>query len=212
VPGVADRFTGFPLEALEFLEDLELHNERAWFHAHKDSYDRACKEPMEKLLAELTARYGAGKIFRIHRDIRFSKDKTPYKTYVSATFGGGSYLSLSPGGFYVGTGGYMLDGTRLARYREAVAADAPGKDLEKIAAALAKKGYDVGGHGEMKVVPRGFPRDHERADLLRQKSVFVGKSFAIEPWLATRKAMDRVHKVITDARPMTDWIAAYVDS
>lgn len=209
-PAAPAPFDGFPAEAIEFLEDLELHNERDWFHAHKDVYDQSCRMPMEALLAQLGALYGEGKMFRIHRDVRFSKDKTPYKTYLSGTFGAG-YLSLSPGGFYVGSGGYMLERDRLARYRDAVAAEAPGRELEKLTAALTKKGYDVGGHGEMKVVPRGFARDHPRADLLRQKSVFVGRSFDIGAWLATREPLTRVKKVIADAGPMNDWLRRHVD-
>lgn len=203
---MADRFSGFPMEAVEFLEDLELHNERGWFHARKDVYERTCRHPMELLLAELEPRYGGGKMFRIQRDVRFSKDKTPYKTYISASFGGG-YLSLSPEAFYVATGSYMLDREPLARYREAAAADDSGAELARIIAALKKKGYEVGGHGELKVVPRGFPRDHPRADLLRQKSVLIAKRHEIEPWLATRKVLTAIDKVLRDAKPMNDWLA-----
>jgi len=206
-----ERFKGFPVAAHEFLEDLEMHNERAWFHEHKDLYERACRRPMELLLAELAPLHGAGRVYRIQRDVRFSNDKTPYKTFVAASFGNG-YLSLSPAGFYVGTGGWMLEPPLLTRYREAAADDKAGPALERIIATLRKKGYDVGGHGELKVVPRGYPRDHPRAELLKQKSVLVGRTFPIESWLATRKTIDRINKVLTDAGAMNEWLATHVVS
>ena len=205
------RFEGFPEEAAAFLAELEAHNERPWFQSRKEVYERTCREPMELLLVELDEIFGAGesKVYRIHRDVRFSKDKTPYKTYQAAHFAAG-YLSLSRDGLYVGTGAYMLGGPSLERYRRAVADDRAGEQLVKIVAALAKQRYAVEGHDDaLKVVPRGFPRDHPRAELLKQKSVLVGKSLTPRE-VTTRQVVDRIKKVVADVKPLTDWLAANV--
>ena len=205
------RFEGFAAGAVEFLAKLEANNERAWFHANKDVYERTCREPMERLLVELDRVFGAGgsKVYRIQRDIRFSKDKTPYKTFQAAHFARG-YLSLSPDGLYVGTGAYMMDSGTLEQYRRAVADDRTGEELVAITHRLRKKGYAVEGHGDaLKTVPRGYPRDHPRGELLKQKSVVVGATIPAGD-LNGRKVIDRVKRVITDVTPLTDWLAAHV--
>ena len=205
------KFEGFPPEATEFLAKLEANNNREWFHAHKADYERACKVPMELLLDDLDQKFGTGssKVFRIHRDIRFSKDKTPYKTYQAAHFAAG-YLSLGVDGLYIGTGAYMMDSPTLARYRNAVTADHTGEQLVKLSAALRKKGYTIEGHGDaLKTVPRGYDKDHPRAELLKEKSVLVGRNF--DPGeISSPKLPDRIAKVVTDVKPLTDWLAAHV--
>ena len=177
---MATRFTGFPPEAIEFFEDLEMNNERQWFHANKSTYEQACRAPMEALIAELEPEFGAGKIFRINRDTRFSADKTPYKTRISATVEGG-YMSLSPDGLYVGVGRYMPDSSWVARFREAVAEDASGKELEDIVSEIERKGYEVWTHDMLKTAPKGYARDHPRIRLLRHKDLGMGKQFGVEP-------------------------------
>lgn len=204
------RFSGFPAEALDFLEDLEANNTRAWFQDHRDVYERACRAPMQALLAELEPEFGTGRIFRINRDIRFSADKSLYKTHVSATVPSG-YISLSPqSGLYVGFGGYMLDGDALTRFREAVAADASGTELDRIASSLERSGYELGSHGSLKSAPKGYPKDHPRVRFLRMKGLHAGKSLEPGPWLSTRKALERVRKVLADAKPLNTWLDRYV--
>src|SRR5689334_11681880 len=170
------KFTGFPPEAVEFLEKLEANNNRDWFKANKKTYDEAIVEPMELLLVELDDRFGSGssKVFRIYRDVRFSKDKTPYKTWQAAHFAAG-YLSLNADGLYMGTGAYMMDSPMVARYRNAIADDKTGTEFVKLTAAIRKKGYTVEGHGDaLKRVPPGFDKDHPRGELLKEKSVLAG--------------------------------------
>ena len=208
---MANSFKGFPPDATEFLAKLEANNEREWFHAHKADYERAVKAPMEQLLDDLDEKFGTGqsKVFRIQRDIRFSKDKTPYKTWQAAHFAAG-YLSLNIDGLYVGTGAYMLDGPTLARYRDAVADDRSGTELVKTQASLAKKGYVVEGHGDaLKTVPRGYDKEHPRGELLKQKSILVGTTIAPEA-LNTPKVVTTITKFVKDVTPLTDWLAANV--
>src|SRR3954447_13047645 len=157
--GVA--FSGFPVEAFEFYEKLEADNSKAFWQSHKDVYDRACRRPMEELFAALEADYGGpAKIFRPNRDVRFSADKSPYKTSVSG-HNSRAYISLSADGLYVGGGGYMYEPPALAAFRAAVADDKTGPELEKIVAALEKKAYEIGGEA-LKSAPRGYRNDHPR--------------------------------------------------
>ena len=119
---------------------------------------------------------GADRLTRINRDMRFARDKSPYHTRIS-TVVRGCYLSLSADGLYVGTGLYMPEPPTLRRLREAIAADASGRKLVSLVAALRRKGYDVGTHESVASAPRGFSADHPRLDLLRMKDIHAGKMF-----------------------------------
>jgi uncharacterized protein (TIGR02453 family) len=206
---VADRFTGFPKDGLRFLDELEVNNNRDWFLAHRATYDKACREPMEALLAELEPKYGPGKLFRINRDIRFSPDKSPYKTHLGAVIGRHAYISLSPESFFVGGGGHMLEGTTLTHFRTAVAADKSGRQLERIVAGLERRGYNIGGEA-LKSAPKGYSNDHPRIRLLRYKGVTMGKQFPpTAAWVSSRKAIDRITAVLDDGRELFDWFDRY---
>jgi uncharacterized protein (TIGR02453 family) len=202
-------FKGFGKDAIEFFDKLEANNDRVWFQANKATYQRACREPMEALLAELEPALGEGRIFRINRDTRFSADKSPYKTNIAAHVGD-YYLSLSPEGLYVGTGLYMPEPPALARYREAVAADAPGRALEKIVGALEKKGYEAHSHDQLKSAPKGYTPEHPRIRFLRMKGIVMGRGWAPGTWLSTRKAFERIKTATSDLKPFTAWLAKHV--
>lgn len=206
---MAGRFTGFPPDAIDFFEDLGANNNREWFQAHKDVYERACREPMLQLTSELEPRLGQARISRINRDIRFSGDKSPYKTHVAAGIGG-YYIHLSKAGLYVGTGIYKPDPPVLARLRSAIDRDASGRKLRTIVTSLRRKGYEVETHERLAKAPRGYSTDHPRVDLLRMKDMFAGKKFAPGPWLSTRKAFERVRRVMTDVTPFRDWLQLHV--
>jgi uncharacterized protein (TIGR02453 family) len=202
-------FEGWPVEAVEFYEGLEADNTKTYWHAHKQVYERAVKEPMEELLAELEPEFGAGRVFRPNRDTRFSKDKAPYKLNCAAHLPGG-YLSFSADGLFVGSGLYMPDPAQLARFRAAVADDDSGPELERTVAALRKQAYEVSAHQVLKTAPKGFPKDHARIALLRYKGVVMSKSWPVGAWLGTRKAKERVVKCLEAAGPLNSWIATHV--
>ena len=125
-------FTGWPVEAVEFYEGLQADNSKVYWAAHKTVYENCVRAPMEQLLAELAEEFGAGKLFRPYRDVRFSADKTPYKTTCSATLGSGTgqaYVSFSADALSVGGGLYMPDPATLQRYRIAVDRDKSGTEL-----------------------------------------------------------------------------------
>jgi uncharacterized protein (TIGR02453 family) len=202
-------FKGWPVEAVEFYEGLEADNTKTYWHEHKQAYERVVKAPMEALLAELEADFGAGRVFRPYRDTRFSKDKTPYKLNCAAHLPGG-YVSFSADGLFVGSGLYMPDPAQLARFRAAVADDESGSELESIVTALRNDSYEVSAHEVLKTQPKGFPKDHPRVELLRYKGIVMSKSWPVGAWLGTRKAKDRVVTCLDAARPLNAWVASYV--
>jgi uncharacterized protein (TIGR02453 family) len=203
------KFKGWPVTALEFYEGLEADNSKVYWTDNKQIYERDVRAPMEALLAELSEEFGEGKIFRPYRDVRFSADKSPYKTAMGATVGDG-YVQISAEGLFVGSGMYHLMPDQLQRYRAAVAEDSTGKQLESIAASLRKSGLDVHGTDPLKTAPRGFSKDHPRVEMLCYKGIIAAKSFPVNPWLGTAKAKTEVVKVLRKAGPLNEWLAGNV--
>ena len=203
-------FTGWPAEALEFYEGLEADNTRTYWQAHKAEYDECVRAPMLALLDDLAPTWGAGKIFRPYRDVRFSADKTPYKTHIGALLEGGGYVQLSAEGLATGCGIWHMEADSLRRFRDAVAADRSGEELTTIVASLARKGIEVISRESLKTVPRGYDRDHPRADLLKHKGLAAWKHWPVEPWLGTAKARANVEKFLDAARPLRDWLRGNV--
>ena len=202
-------FRGWPIEAVEFYEGLEADNSKVFWQEHKTVYERQVKAPMEELLTELADEFGEGKLFRPYRDVRFSADKTPYKTTCAATLGRG-YVAFSADGLSVGSGLYMPEPATLTRFRAAVDADDTGTELAVIVADLHRAGYQTMAHEELKTAPRGFPKDHPRIELLRHKGIAMMKSWPVGAWLGTRKAKDRVVTALRAAAPLNEWLARHV--
>jgi uncharacterized protein (TIGR02453 family) len=203
-------FRGWPAEALEFYEGLEADNSKAYWTAHKDVYEQQVYAPMAELIRELEPEFGAGKVFRPYRDVRFSADKVPYKTNIGATLERGGYIQLSATGLAAGNGMYMMAPDQLDRYRRAVDDDAIGEQLRALMAQMGRKGIDVGGHDELKTAPRGYPRDHPRVDLLRYKGVVAWKEWPVAAWLGTAAAKRRVVEFMRTSRPLTEWLDTWV--
>ena len=207
----APSFRGFPREAFGFFEQLARNNNRAWFQARKDVYEATCREPMKQLIDELGADPDNSKVSRINRDLRFSRDKAPYRTYVAAGFDG-NYISLSAAGVFVGAGLYRPEGPALSRFRDAVDDDESGRALQKIVSGLRRKRYDVSTHESLANAPRGYPADHPRVELLRMKGLYAGKTFPPAAWLSTPRALPRIGQVVKDVRPLVQWLRAHVGS
>ena len=150
-------FKGWPAEALEFYEGLEVDNSRLYWAENKVVYERAAYAPMAALLYDLAEEFGDGRIFRPYRDVRFSADKSPYKTNIAATIGTG-YVHLSADGLMAGAGMYHLAADQLERYRHAVADEGTGPPLEALTSGLRKARIDVHGTDPLKTVPRGYPK------------------------------------------------------
>ena len=202
-------FSGFQPDAIQFLADLAANNERDWFQPRKAEFERLLKTPLEDLCVALEEQFRARDIplhadpvkspFRIYRDTRFSKDKSPYKTHLAASFGwagdgvdaaagrshtenvhaSGGYFHLQPGEIYVGGGVWHPDSAWLTAFRQRIVDNLAG--FQAIVEAPEFKGEfgKVGDDGEsLKRVPPGFPADHPAADLLRLKNVTFGRRLA----------------------------------
>ncbi len=198
-------FDGWPAEALEFYAGLEDDNSKSYWTSHKPVYEAAVLRPMTELLELLAPEFGPPKIFRPYRDLRFSPDKTPYKTHIGATVGGAAYVQLSADGLSAGTGRWQLDPAELARYRAAVAAMSTGGDLESIIAVIEKAGHEVHGHGTLKTAPRGYPPDHPRIGLLRHKGLTAWQHWTPAPWLRTASAATRLQSFFRTGAAVCDW-------
>ena len=198
-------FSGWPEEALDFYDGLAADNSKTYWTAHKQVYDAAVLRPMTELVEELAPEFGEAKIFRPYRDIRFSKDKTPYKTHIGALVGRG-YVQFSAQGLAVGNGMYGMAPDQLDRYRQAVARDRTGGELEDAIAAIEKEGIGVSGRDVLKSVPRGYPADHPRIGLLRYKGVVAWKEWPVGSWLETGAARDQVAGFLRTTRPLSAWL------
>lgn len=203
-------FSGWPAEALEFYEGLAADNSKSYWTAHKAVYDEAVHAPMVALLAELEGEFGPGRIFRPYRDLRFSADKTPYKTAIGATLADGGYIQLSASGLAAGSGMYHMAADQIERYRRAVADDRTGGDLRAIIAEAGRNKIGINGHHSLKTTPRGYPRDHPRADLLRHKGLIAWREWPAAAWLGTPAAKNRVATFLRGAQPLCGWLDKHV--
>jgi uncharacterized protein (TIGR02453 family) len=204
-------FGGWPDEALEFYEGLAADNTKTYWTKHKQTYDSCVLGPMTELVAELAPEFGEGKIFRPYRDVRFSKDKTPYKTHIGAMVGHG-YVQFSAQGLAAGQGMYHLEPAQLERYRQAVAEDRTGTELTKVIAEVEGHGLEVHGRDALKSAPRGYPADHPRIDLLRYKGLIAWQEWPAAAWLGTAAAADRITGFLRAAHPLSTWLAEHVGS
>ena len=203
-------FSGWPEEALDFYDGLEVDNSKSYWTEHKAVYEHKILRPMTELTEELAAEFGEPKIFRPYRDVRFSKDKSPYKTHIGAVIGDTGYIQLSAEGLGVGAGMWQMGPEHLARYREAVVSDGRGADLEQLIAVIEKADVTVHGHDALKSAPRGYPADHPRVALLRYKGLTAWKQWPVEPWLETAAAKDRIISFFRTVEPLCSWLTTHV--
>lgn len=213
-----DAFRGFEPSVREWFLGLEAENTRAYFARTRSFYEVAIREQMHALLAELADRFGGEvKLFRQHRDVRFSRDKSPYKTNTYGILRGsphalqGLYASISASGLVAGSGYHVMTGDQLERYREAVADDRRGPELERRAAAAEAAGLELWS-ARLATAPRGCPRDHPRIDLLRRKSLALGATlpFGRGAGIDREAGLRFVADTWSAAAPVTAWLDAHV--
>jgi uncharacterized protein (TIGR02453 family) len=206
-------FTGFPPAAFEFYDGLEADNSRAFWQANKATFEDAVKAPMLALCEEL-ADVGPFHVFRPYNDLRFAKNRPPYKTqqgaYCESEGGAGHYFHLGADGMTVAVGYYSMAKDQLERFRAAVDDEASGEEIERVVAALAKKGYSIGAMEELKSAPRGYAKDHPRVELLRRKGLTAGRHFPPSSWMHTKKAVAKIRETWSGAAPMCAWLDAHV--
>lgn len=201
-------FAGFPAAALDFYDDLEVDNTRSFWESHQAVYAESVRTPMTALCAALAPEFGDAKVFRPHRDVRFARDKSPYKTHQGAFVATGPstgwYVELSARGVLTAAGFYEADSARLAAYRAAVDGRR-GARLARILTDLAAAGWEVGGD-RLKTRPRGWPADHPRIDLLRHRSLTVSRSHGFDPVIHTPALADVVRADWRATEPLVDWL------
>ncbi len=207
-------FAGFPVAALDFYDDLEVDNTKSYWEKHKDTWVTAVKEPMTALTAALAPEFGDAKVFRPYRDVRFAKDKTPYKTHQGAFVGAGPstgwYVQVSAQGVRTGAGFYRAEAPALAAIRAAIDEELTGTELEGILDSLRAEGFEIGGE-TLKTTPRGFTADHPRIELLRHKSLSAGRSLGFEPVIHTPELLEVVRDDWRAMRPLVEWVSARTD-
>jgi len=203
-------FRGWRSEALEFYEGLSADNSKTFWTGHQAVYETQVRAPMVELLGALEPEFGSGKIFRPYRDVRFSADKSPYKTHLGAWLEGGCYLQLSADGLAAGCGMFHLTPDQLDRYRHAVADDGTGTELTGLVAAIEHAGIAVHGRDSLKTVPRGYPKDHPRLDLLRHKGIATWQEWPPAAWLGTAAAKNRIVEFLRAGRPLRHWLDVHV--
>lgn len=211
-------FKGFGEHAIDFYDGLAVDNSKPYWEDHKKVYDADIRAPMEALLAELEKEFatdfGSAKVFRPHRDVRFAKDKSPYKTNCGGVIeqgrgAGAYYVEVSSAGLRVGGGCFHLASDQIARYRVAVADDIRGRALRRILDKLRRGSWEIKGD-QLKTRPREYLGDHPRIDLLRHRSVYAVKIWEPDDVLHERACLTRVRKAWREIRAFNDWAADHV--
>lgn len=212
-------FSGFSEDAVQFLKDLKANNKREWFNANKQIYEAEIKKPAEAFcdavaedLETLTGRAHTAKIFRIHRDVRFSKDKTPYNTHLHIGFMPASDMTTPPCWFFgldtekltLGTGIFAFEKQQLEMFRERVAGS-DGSDLAKLLDKLEANGMRISG-AELKRVPAGYPKEHPQADLLCRKGLSAWVDLGGPDQATSSDLVKSCRRSFKQLKPVFDWL------
>ncbi len=218
----------FAPDLLDFLQDLEVHNEREWFEANRDRYEQDVRGPVlafveevreplrSRVSAHLTAdaRKQGGSMFRIHRDVRFSNDKSPYKTHVGTFFAHergrdvvapGVYLHLEPGNCFIGAGCYRPPTPALKVLRQAMVEDPDAWVAARDAVVSPRNAWSFGGDSLVRA-PKGFATDHPLIEDLNRTSCIVSRPLT-EAQVTGSGFVDRFVGLAEEARPLLAWIA-----
>lgn len=211
-------FAGFPRGLFTFFEGLGRDDSTQYWNANKAVWEDQVRGPMLALLAELADEFGPMRMFRPNRDLRFSKDKSPYKLWTGATSesravgGTGYYLQVSAAGLVTGYGAMAMARDQLQRFRAALDDETSGREFDDLRTALANQSLPVscGVEPPLKRVPPGYPATHPRAELLRWKGAAVVREDERADWLHTPAALATIREVWRGAQPLREWLGTYV--
>lgn len=222
-----EHFSGFADAEATFFHQLSANQDRTWFLAHKEAFEAGWNRPMALLLADVGAAIdgaypdcdlGAPKLFRIYRDVRFGKDKSPYKTHTGGLIMARSRRAESvtevPIALYfqAGTetfaaaGQYMMTSDALQRFRAAVLDEKRGPELVKLLERLRKQGFEPGAYEMLAKVPRGMDSTHPRAELLRHKGLIVRFPAVPLAQLTEAALVDWLAEHARKAAPLVRWL------
>jgi uncharacterized protein (TIGR02453 family) len=223
-------FSGFPNGTLDFLRGLAKNNKKAWFEAHREEYETFYVETAKAFVSAIgprlqkiskTVHYEPrvnGSIFRINRDVRFSKDKTPYKPHLDLWFWEGDdrgwetpgfFFRLEPTKLILGAGMHQFSKEKLERYRKAVVDDRAGRALVKLKNELERDGCKIGGVAR-KTVPRGFDPAHPRASFLLHEGLHATFESAVPRTIKTPAFVDECVERYKAAAPISKWLSEHV--
>ncbi len=209
-------FAGFGPEVHAFFTGLEADNRRAYFSVHRDVFEASVRGQLQAMLSELAGALGGDtKLFRPNRDVRFSRDKSPYKTntyglVLGAPLGPhGLYVSISADGLVAGSGYHVMARDQLERYRAGVDDEGRGSELARRADGAQRAGLELWGES-LATAPRGYPRDHARIELLRRRSLAVGARHPCPDGIGRDAALRFVTDTWRAAAPVTGWLDAHV--
>jgi uncharacterized protein (TIGR02453 family) len=222
-------FTGFPKQTLEFLRGLERNNDKKWFDAHRKDYDDHLIAPARAFVSAMGARLQQKvpgiqadprtnkSIFRINRDTRFSKDKSPYKTNLAIMFWEGDRKRMECPSFYfhleadklmLGAGLYMFQKDQLAEYRRSVDDRKLAGRLEKALKGHVKRSCEATHIEPYKRVPRGFDPGHPRAELLKLKGLTLGDEGRLPKALHSARFLDYAYRRFEKMAALHEWLVA----
>lgn len=204
---------GIPADAVAFYRELAETNTREWWSANSDRYAAHVRGPMQDLLDALADEFGEGSPYRPQRDLRFSRDKSPYKDHqgalVQAAAGMGYYVQVSANGLLTGAGYLPKGPDQLTRLRAAIDAPATGQELDDLLDRLDAAGFDLKAEA-LKTRPRGVDPDHPRLDLMRLKHIIVVRRHGEVEWMSTPELVERVRSDWRTVRPLVGWLVAHV--
>ncbi len=210
------RFEGFGPKVTKWFKGLEADNSREYFAANRDFFEASIRDQLDALLTELSDEFGGEvKMFRQNRDIRFSPDKSPYKTntygvlYGSDIAAEGLYTSISARGLVAGSGYHVMARDQLDRYREGVGDGTYGPELSELVEKAERAGLQLWGE-RLATAPRGYPKDHERIELLRRKSLSLGATLRSGRGISRADGLKFVTETWRAAAPVTGWLDAHV--
>ncbi len=220
------QFNGFPKDCVEFYSELTRNNDKIWFEKNREWFDESVMAPAREFVAvmgqrlktiapEVNADPRVNKsLFKIHRDTRFSPDKTPFKTHLGIMFWEGVrkrmecscfYFHLEPPDLMVGCGIYMFPKPHLAEYRDSVVHPKHGSRLVKAILEAKQSGFDIGGM-HYKKTPRGFDPEHEYSAYLLHNGLTVGTRSAIPNALSSSKILDFCFERFEKMAPVHRWL------
>ncbi|HEX4725525.1 MAG TPA: DUF2461 domain-containing protein [Pseudonocardiaceae bacterium] len=214
---VAGRFTGFGEHAIDFYDGLNADNSKAYWTDNRETYESDVRAPMQALLDDMIAEFGdfgTSKIFRPYRDVRFGKDKTPYKTHCGAVVepargAGAFYVQLSSDGLLMAGGSFHTSPDQLRRLRESVADERRGGELERVLDKLRETDWSILGE-RLKTTPRGYDKDHPRIELLRHKTLYASVRYEPDDALHEPESAQRVRTRWRQVCALNEWAADHV--
>ena len=220
----------FPDCTISFLKKLSKNNNREWFETHREEYNKNFFEPAQEFVINMGAKLFElspfitaipkidKSIFRIYRDVRFSKDKSPFKTNLGVYFWEGSkkmdspgfYFHVDPKEFFIGAGIYMFPTDMLKKYRNLVANTPAGDELNNILKKILKnKKYSLGGK-KYKKIPKGFSPDSKNVELLLHESVYTYYSSNNLEEIKNKNLVNFVYKIYKDMSALHFWMVKYL--